>query len=86
MDVSQEAEEERAAIKEYCGNLTREEADIQAARDYDKLRNCLAQDLLKKPLLERQDFLKLFAKKHKKSAVEDLKSRMQKLYVKRVNQ
>ncbi len=29
-----EAAEERASIKEYCGNMTRIEAEIQTAREY----------------------------------------------------
>ena len=79
IDISQEAEEERAAIKEYCGNITREQAIEQAARNYDKLRNCLAEDILKKPLHERRQFLQLFAENQKIATVEDLKDRMRKL-------
>lgn len=83
-DLFTEVFEERAAICEFDGLLTREEAEKQGMLESEQYRHaCEVRDILGRPLMERRELLADIEKKRGKVAADRLRDDMAKLWAER---
>ena len=76
--------EERAAICEYDGLLTREEAEKQGKLESEQYRHaCEVRDILSRPLMDRRALLADIEQKRGMEAAERLRSDMARLWAER---
>ena len=83
-DMFTEIFEERSAICEYDGLLTREEAEKQGMLESEAYRAaCEVRYVLALPLAERRDYLELVAQKRGDNAADTLKGEIQREWLRR---
>lgn len=83
-DLFSEIYEERAAICEFDGLLTREEAEKQGLLESEQYRHsCEVRDILSRPLMARRALLADIETRRGKDVADRLRSDMAKLWAER---
>ena len=83
-DLFSEIFEERSAICEHDGLLTREAAEAQGKLESEAYRAaCEVRYVLAMPLAERRDYLELVAQKRGDNAADTLKGEIQREWLRR---
>ena len=83
-DLFSEIYEERAAICEFDGLLTREEAEKQGKLESEQYRHsCEVRDILNRPLMERRSLLADIEQRRGKDAADRLRNDIARLWAER---